>query len=107
MNASRSPVAIRDGVLVSHLPGESILLHMGTKKYYRLNETGAEIWKGLEEGETREEIVDRLVARYAVSEVEAEAAVDEQLAELAASELIDRRGAAGGGAGDPVGEDAP
>ena len=33
-------------VLVAHLQGEAVILHMDTKRYYRLNDTAACIWKG-------------------------------------------------------------
>jgi hypothetical protein len=39
-------------VVVTELDGEneSVLLHLGTKKYYTLNETGVRIWQLLGEG---------------------------------------------------------
>ena len=83
-----APVRIHDDVLASHLPEETILLHMGTKKYYRLNETAAVIWKALEEGSGREAIVEKLVARYEVTEAEAREGLREQLGRLADAELI-------------------
>jgi len=46
---------------------------MGTKRYFRLNGTGAEVWKGIEAGESTEAIVHRLMERFDVSEREARA----------------------------------
>lgn len=87
-----SPVAIHEDVLASHLPGETILLHMDTKKYYRLNETAAAIWRALEEEAPPEAIVDQLVADFEVEADRARNAVERQIEELEAADLIARPG---------------
>lgn len=51
-------------VLAAHLAGEAVLLNLGDKSYYRLNETAALIWAGLENGESRDEILEQLLAKY-------------------------------------------
>jgi len=51
-------------VLAAHLAGEAVLLNLEDKSYYRLNETAALIWAGLEKGETRDAILDQLLASY-------------------------------------------
>ena len=44
----------------------TVLLHMGTKRYFSLNDTGAEIWRMLEQGVPVSEIPARLTATYDV-----------------------------------------
>ena len=55
-------------VLAAHLAGEAVLLNLEDKSYYRLNETAALIWAGLEKGDTREAILDQLLASYDADE---------------------------------------
>jgi hypothetical protein len=80
--------AIPEEVLTAHLSGEAVLLHVGTKRYFRLNATAACIWRGLERGVAREQIVDELCARFDVTRPEADAAFGRQVAELRDRELI-------------------
>ena len=51
-------------MLAAHLAGEAVLLNLDDKSYYRLNETAALIWAGLENGESRDEILEQLLAKY-------------------------------------------
>ena len=48
-----------------------------------LNETGAVLWKALEQGGSREELADALTAEYIVDREQALADVDDFLAKLA------------------------
>ena len=66
----------------------AVLLHMRTKCYYSLNETGAAIWRLLEEEVPVSEIGARLVDRYDVDRHAADDAVASLLAALAAEALI-------------------
>lgn len=75
-------------VLGTRLENEAVLLHLGTKRYYRLNTTGTVIWTGVEEGLSRAEIVDRLCSEFDVDAGEANRAATALLADLAANELI-------------------
>lgn len=75
-------------VLVSHLDGEAILLHMGTKHYFRLNRVGAEIWRLLESGSDTGRITEQLVGSFDVSEGEAARALDDLLRDLSEQTLI-------------------
>ncbi len=53
--------------------GEGVLLHLETRSYYTLNDTGVFIWEQLEAGrQTVEELVEALVASYEVTQEEAE-----------------------------------
>ncbi len=66
----------------------AVVLHMGTKRYYSLNETGAVIWRLIEANVPVEGIPARLSESYDVSIDEARAAVATLLAELEAMTLI-------------------
>ena len=66
----------------------AVVLHMGTKRYYSLNETGAFVWRRLEDGIARGEIVAQVVNEYDVGIAEAEMAVARLLEELAQERLI-------------------
>jgi hypothetical protein len=79
---------ITDDVLSSHHEGESVLVHLHSKRCFRLNATAAAVWRGLEEGLSREAIVDRLCARFEVDGATAAAEADRLLEELEAARLI-------------------
>jgi len=66
----------------------AVVLHMGTKRYYSLNETGAFVWRRLEDGIGRAEIVAQVVEEYDVGIAEAEIAVTRLLDELVHESLI-------------------
>jgi outer membrane protein assembly factor BamB len=66
----------------------AVVLHMGTKRYYSLNETGTFVWRRLEDGVTRSAIVAQVVDAYDVGITEAEMAVTRLLDELQQEQLI-------------------
>ena len=72
----------------------AVVLHMGTKRYYSLNETGTFVWRRLEDGAQRSEIVAQVVDEYDVGIAEAEMAVARLLDELVQERLIDTAEAA-------------
>jgi len=67
----------------------AVLLHMGTKRYFSLNETGAEVWRLLEEGAAIDDIPQRLSERFDVTADEARQAVDALIRALAAEQLLE------------------
>jgi hypothetical protein len=71
----------------------AVVLNMRTKRYYSLNETGAAIWRLLEEGAAFEAITRRLVELFAVERKVAEDAVTRLLQDLTAESLIRVEGA--------------
>jgi hypothetical protein len=75
-------------VLAAHLGDEAVLLDLSGKRYYRLNETAAVVFKALEAGEGRAGAIAQLLAAFEVSETDAAAAVDVLLADLAARGLV-------------------
>lgn len=79
---------IPEEVLSAHLQDEAVLLHTGSKRYFRLNVTGAAIWKGLEEGLGPAELLDRLCERFEVEREAAERSLDDHLTRLCEAELL-------------------
>jgi hypothetical protein len=66
----------------------AVLLNMRTKRYYSLNETGAAVWRFLEDDMDVEGVVARLVELYDVGEAEAGRTVAILLDELSGEALI-------------------
>ncbi|MFN2398045.1 MAG: PqqD family protein [Gemmatimonadaceae bacterium] len=66
----------------------AVVLHMGTKRYYSLNESGALIWSLLEQNISEEEIVNRLVSRYEVDGNVAADALASLVVKLADANLV-------------------
>ena len=66
----------------------AVVLHMRTKRYYSLNDTGAFVWRRLENGTARATIVTQVVDEYDVGIAEAEVAVARLLDELVQEDLI-------------------
>lgn len=76
-------------VYAAQLAGEAVILHLDTKRYYRLNATGAEVWKGIEAGEDREALARRLVREFTVELETASAEVDRLLHRLRDARLVE------------------
>lgn len=70
----------------------AVVLHMRTRRYYSLNETGTTIWESLDSGKPVPEIVASLVAAYEVDPRTAELEVGRMLTELASVELVTLEG---------------
>ncbi len=83
-------MTIPSEVLAAHLGDEAVLLDLAAKRYYRLNESAAVVFRALEEGEGRDAAIRRLVAAFEVCESDAASAVDALLADLAARGLVAR-----------------
>ena len=75
-------------VAAAALADGTVLLHMVTKRYFSLNETGAEIWRMIEEDVPVAAMPGRLSASYEVPIEDAHVAVVELLASLAEQELL-------------------
>lgn len=75
-------------VMTAHLEGEAVLLHLGTKAYFKLNDTAAEIWKGLEAGESNDALVARLTAAFEVDVPTARAETERVVGELTTKGLL-------------------
>lgn len=66
-----------------------MILHLDTKRYYRLNATGAEIWKGIEAGDDRDALIGRLVREFTVERDTAGREVDRLLGRLREARLVE------------------
>lgn len=68
--------------------GEIVLLHLETKTYFSLNETGARIWKLATADSTAGRISEELKAAYDVTEEDARKSVSALIGELTAAKLL-------------------
>ena len=66
----------------------AVVLNMRTKRYYSLNQTGAMVWRLMEDDLTVEEIIARIVGQYDVDDEEAARTVAVLLDELTAEALV-------------------
>ena len=67
---------------------EAVLLHLGTKNYYSLNETGMRIWHMLSEGITLQGIHEKLQQEYDISPDHAEKCIIDLAKELISEKLL-------------------
>lgn len=75
-------------VIVTELEGkEAVLLHLGTKMYFTLNETGLRIWQMLSSGLTPGEISDGLLREFDISPEKARESVLNLINELIGEKL--------------------
>lgn len=63
-NAPSVSSSLASDVLAAHLDEETVLLHLGTKRYFHLNVTGQRVWQMLEEGANEATLVDRLALEF-------------------------------------------
>jgi hypothetical protein len=73
--------------------GETIVLDLARGEYFALNRVGGAIWERLGEGASLREVVDHLVAAYAVDARTAEADVQKLVADLVLAGLLEQAGA--------------
>ncbi|HYK11877.1 MAG TPA: PqqD family protein [Gemmatimonadales bacterium] len=84
-----STLRVARNVYAAQLAGEAVILHLDTKRYYRLNATGAEIWKGIEAGDDRDALIGRLVREFTVERDTAGREVDRLLGRLREARLVE------------------
>lgn len=77
-----------EDVLTAHLEGEAVLLHLDTKNYFRLNDTAAVIWKALESGTSRAELLDELSRMFEAEPTVTAAGLERLLEQLAVRGLL-------------------
>lgn len=66
----------------------AVVLHMGTKRYFSLNETGAAIWRLLEADVPLSDVPRRLSERYDVTVEDARGAVHALVTVLSEEDLL-------------------
>lgn len=82
-------VVVHEDVLVQEIPGgESAFVHLGTERYFGLEEVGTEFWRALTETETIQDAYDTLLERYDVEPDRLREDLDEFLEVLREQELI-------------------
>jgi uncharacterized protein YpbB len=80
-------------VVVTELEdGEAVLLHLKTRMYYSLNDTGRRIWHLLAEGLTLQAVSERLQSEYEVTPEKAVSSVISLVDDLISENLISLRG---------------
>lgn len=76
-------------VVTSALPnGEVVLLHLDTKRYYSLNQTGALLWKQIESSATLAAMSQTLFERFDVTAEAAREAVRTLVDDLKSHKLV-------------------
>ena len=60
-------VQLNDDVLFQEVGGEAVLLNLGTESYFGLNDVGTRIWILLSEGNSLQEVRDKLCAEFNVT----------------------------------------
>jgi len=86
--AAGEPLVPSPGVRARRVGEETVLLDLGSERYFALDEVGAEIWSGLERGLGAEAILAELVAAFDGEEERVSADLEALLAELLAEGLI-------------------
>ena len=87
---SSKMVPLKDIVYTDFQGTGGILVDLNTKQYYQLNETGSLIWRGLENGNTLEDIVSEMRTVYDVSSEQAQASVEKLILNLESRKLVRR-----------------
>ena len=78
-----------DAVVTELDNGEAVLLHLQTKMYYTLNETGVRIWQLLNEGLSAGEISVKIHGEFDVTPEKAQESVIRLFHELSQEKLIE------------------
>jgi hypothetical protein len=82
---------IPDDIIITELDNnEAILLDMRNKRYYSLNETGLEIFKGIEKGLTKDKIVEYIMSIYEVDYGNANEGVQSLIQRLVSLNIIEQ-----------------
>ena len=84
-------LTIPEDVLFRELDGESVLLHIGSGRYFGLDEVGTLIWKLLAEGREIDQIEQRIVEIYDVGPETVTRDVRRILDELCDRDLLETR----------------
>ena len=77
---------------LADVEGDGVVLHLGTRRYFSVSESGLVILQALESPQSVEDLVQRLVDHYDVTAEQAEASVREFLDTCRSAELLVREG---------------
>ena len=75
--------------LYSEIGGEAVILDLNSGVYYGLNEVGVDIWKWLQEAQTKENILSLLLDEYEVTRQQAEADLETVFTQFLETGLIE------------------
>jgi hypothetical protein len=81
---------LREDVHWREAEGQVIALDLSGGRYLTVNKSGALLWPMLQEGATRDELVDRLAGEFELPPEQARADVDAWLSALDAERLLVR-----------------
>jgi hypothetical protein len=84
-------VPIKDVVYTDFQGTGGILVDLKTKQYYQLNETGSLIWRGLEKGNSVDEIAREMSSIYEVTHEHASESVKRLVSTLEMRRLVSSR----------------
>ena len=89
-------VLVAEEVVCTELPDdEAVLLHVGTRRIFRLNETGLFIWRMIAQGRPVAEIGREVEQTFGIPGAQATEDVDELIGALIAEGLITKDQGAG------------
>lgn len=85
---------IRDGFILREVAGTFVVISTGNdeldfKGVITINEVGALIWRGVEAGKSKDEILDEILSEYDVQREEASVDCDEFLQQLIDKKIIE------------------
>ena len=73
---------------LADVEGDGVVLHLGTRRYFSVSESGLVILQALESPQSVEDLVQRLVDHYDVTPDQAEASVRQFLETCRSAELL-------------------
>lgn len=85
---SRTFIPCEHVVFTDFEGGEGILVDLNTKRYYRLNETAALVWRSLEQRKSAAEIAAEFEFTYEVTQEHAHLSIEKLLRLLETSKLV-------------------
>lgn len=81
-------VAVSPDVLTARMDGQTLLLDLRSMRYFRLNQTAAAIWHGLERGDPDVVLAVGLCREFEIDDNEAVGAVEAFIRELRRRRLL-------------------
>ena len=82
---------VSSNAICRELGEEIVIMDLASEKYFKLNSTGAVIWKLIEEGKEKHHITRRLVELFDIGEDDAESDVEELISQLQQAGLVTRQ----------------
>ena len=84
---------IKEGFMLKNIAGANVVVPVGSntvsfRSVITLNESGAFLWKQLENDTTKEKVLEAMLSEYAVDEATAKADIDEFVELLQKADLL-------------------